>query len=181
MIAQEAMSFMPLVKPVLRSSTDPQQNQAFSAFVAETRRRLLLDFEVADEMCDHLQDSLYSLAWAYQRLTENDFQANGSQVLAAMDVFATILVVGPASWPSSRCLVEVPDSAMGLKVPMSAHIKSCFKKLARILLILDDCQENFQGLQWRAWQERPSWWLNMSFKVEVSDIDLGLVTGYLHY
>ena len=171
-------SFLPL-KPVLRSSTDRQQNQAFSAFVVETRRRLLIDF--SDTMWDDLQDSLYSLGWAYQHLTEDDFQTHGSQVLVAMDVFATILAVGPASWPSSRCLVKVPDRAIGNTVPMSVHTKSCFKKLYSILLVLDDCQASFQGLQWRTWQEKPSWWLNMSFKVEVSDINLGLMTGNFQY
>ena len=53
--------------------------------------------------------------------------------------------------------MKVPDRAIGHRMPMSVHIKSCFKKLTSMLLVLDDCQASFQGLKHlkrRAWQEK---------------------------
>ena len=37
---------------------------------------------------------------------------------------------------SSRCLVKAPDRAIGQRVPMSVHTKSCFTKLYSILFVL---------------------------------------------
>ena len=63
--------------------------------------------------------------------------------------------------------MKVPDRAIGHRMPMSVHIKSCFKKLSSMLLVLDDCQDPRTEASEAASLagKRPSWWLDISFKV----------------